>query len=204
MKPADHLVIFAKSPRLGRVKARLSADIGVVAATALYRRTLAAMALRLGRDRRWRTVVAITPDKDAMSRVVPGRGLRIGQGPGDLGQRLGRVFRRLPKGRAVIVGSDIPDISPRHVAEAFRALGRYDAVFGPADDGGYWLVGLKRRPRLLSPFAGVRWSSPSALADTLANLGPGRRVALLEVLVDVDDGASLAGWRRARQRADAT
>jgi ribosomal protein L22 len=72
------------------------------------------------------------------------------------------------------------------VDKAFALLGRYDAVFGPARDGGYWLVGLKRRPRVLRPFAGVRWSSAHTLADTLANLG-GRRTALVATLSDVDD-----------------
>ncbi len=60
-------------------------------------------------------------------------------------------------------------------------------MFGPAPDGGYWLVGLKRVPRLLAPFAGVRWSSPHALADTLANLD-GLRVVFAATLSDVDTG----------------
>ncbi len=69
----------------------------------------------------------------------------------------------------------------------------HDAVFGPAVDGGYWLVGMKRRPWLRGVFADVRWSSPHALADTLANLA-GRRVLLLDRLRDVDTGADLAAW----------
>ncbi len=103
---------------------------------------------------------------------------------------MANVARELPPGPVVIVGSDIPDIAPNHIAKAFRALGDNDAVFGPATDGGYWLVGLRRRPRFLDPFAGVRWSSVHALADTLANLA-GRRVAFVDLLSDVDDGDSL-------------
>jgi glycosyltransferase A (GT-A) superfamily protein (DUF2064 family) len=68
-------------------------------------------------------------------------------------------------------------------------------VFGPAADGGYWLVGLKRRPRFIDPFQGVRWSSSQALADTLRNL-VGHSHVLLETLADVDDGASFARWRQ--------
>ena len=86
----------------------------------------------------------------------------------------------------MIVGTDVPGIRPAHIAEAFRLLGRHDAVFGPATDGGYWLVGLRRRPRVLRPFANVRWSSPHALADTLANL-EGRTVAFVATLSDVDE-----------------
>jgi glycosyltransferase A (GT-A) superfamily protein (DUF2064 family) len=82
------------------------------------------------------------------------------------------------------------------VAQAFAALGAHDAVFGPAGDGGYWLVGLRRRPRVPDPFRGVRWSTPHALADTLANLRPRERVAMLERLEDIDDAASYRRWRR--------
>jgi glycosyltransferase A (GT-A) superfamily protein (DUF2064 family) len=74
-----------------------------------------------------------------------------------------------PFPRAILIGSDIPGLGPADIAAGFRALGKADAVFGPALDGGYWLVGFgPRRPHC--PFAKVRWSSPHALADTLANL----------------------------------
>lgn len=92
----------------------------------------------------------------------------------------------------MIVGSDIPGISAADIADAFRALGSKDAVFGPATDGGYWLVGLRRRPHFVDPFPNVRWSSEHALADTLANLAD-KEVAMLRPLSDIDDGAS---WRR--------
>jgi hypothetical protein len=94
----------------------------------------------------------------------------------------------------VIIGCDIPGIRREHIASAFRLLGSNDAVFGPALDGGYWLVGLRRRPGVLRSFAGVRWSTPHALSDTLANLA-GRSVAFIAALSDVDDAAALASCR---------
>ncbi len=63
-------------------------------------------------------------------------------------------------------------------------------VLGPAGDGGYWLIGLKRRPRIVGPFDNVRWSSRHALGDTLANL-EGHRIALADTLDDIDDAAGL-------------
>jgi glycosyltransferase A (GT-A) superfamily protein (DUF2064 family) len=107
---------------------------------------------------------------------------------------MGRVMAALPPGPAVIVGADCPDLGPGEVAHAFAALRHHDAVLGPALDGGYYLVGLKRTPRVPDAFAGVRWSGPHALADTLANLG-GLRVALLPPLADIDTGADWARWR---------
>ncbi|MGQ0664221.1 MAG: TIGR04282 family arsenosugar biosynthesis glycosyltransferase [Pseudomonadota bacterium] len=195
------LVILAKAPALGRVKRRLAAAIGAGAALGFYRRTLGAVLLRLGRDRRWQTVLAVTPDRAARrSRLWPVRLEARAQGPGDLGQRMGRVFRQLPPGPVVIVGADIPELAAEHIARAFGALGAADAVFGPAPDGGYWLVGLRRGPSLPGLFANVRWSSAEALDDTLANLR-GRRVRLIDTLADVDDGAALARWRAARWTA---
>jgi hypothetical protein len=190
------LVIFAKAPALGRVKSRLAHGIGDAAALAFYRRTLARVARRLAADARWRTVLAVTPDRSALSgRRWPSRLARRGQGGGDLGARMARAFRDLPKGRVVIVGADIPEIEPAHVARAFAALGAADIVFGPARDGGYWLIGAKGAARATRMFAGVRWSTRHALADTRANLD-GLEVKLLDVLDDVDDARAHARFLR--------
>jgi hypothetical protein len=101
------------------------------------------------------------------------------------------VMDRLPPGPVLIVGTDIPGIRAADIAEAFRALGAHDAVLGPAADGGYWLVGLKRIPRVVRAFDAVRWSGPHALADTLGNLN-GLRFALTRRLDDVDRAGDLA------------
>ena len=130
--------------------------------------------------------------------------MRVPQGRGDLGARMARPFRHLPPGPVVIVGSDIPEVRRGHIAQAFDALRRADVVFGPARDGGYWLVGLGRRRQVPNLFRDVAWSTGRALADTRANIPPGRAVALLEMLDDVDDAAAWRRWRsRAASRPDA-
>lgn len=184
------LVVFVKEPQAGRVKTRLGRGIGTTRAVAFYRHTTATVLARLGSDPRWRTVLAVAPDAALASRAWPSSIERVGQGPGDLGARLDRVMSGLPPGPVVIIGTDIPEIRPRHIAEAMKRLGGVDAVFGPAPDGGYWLVGMKRRPRMLPAFAAVRWSSPYALEDTRANLA-GHAVALLDTLSDVDEAEDL-------------
>lgn len=176
---------MAKAPLSGRIKRRLAASVGPVSAARFYRTCLAHTLMRLGRDRRWRTLLAVSPDRDVSAPYWP-RGIeRVPQGGGDLAARMQRLFARLPPGPAIIVGSDIPAIRPSDIARAFRLLANSDAVFGRAADGGYWLVGMRRRPRLLSPFGNVRWSGPHALADTLRNL-EGHRVAFAATLSDVD------------------
>ncbi len=199
--------MFARAPRRGTVKRRLAAAIGDGPALRFYRSTLLDLLRRLGRDPRWTTWLALTPDRAAVgSRRWPGRPRPIPQGGGDLGARMGRVLRPaprscgrprapgLPPGAVVIVGSDIPGLGRGHVAAAFRALGAAPVVIGPAADGGYWLIGARRRPHPPAGlFRAVRWSTRHALADTLAGLPAGTRVARLDTLPDIDDGED---WRR--------
>jgi rSAM/selenodomain-associated transferase 1 len=176
----DTVVVFARAPRLGAVKRRLARDIGSRAALRFHTATLRRLLRGLAAEKRFRTVLAITPDRARVS--FPMQQMR--QGGGDLGVRMHRAFWRFPRGRVAIIGSDIPDAGPGDLLAAFRALGSADAAFGPAADGGYWLVAMSPR-RPARPFALVRWSSEHALADTLANF-VGRRVVLLRTLHDVD------------------
>lgn len=191
---------MAKRPVIGRAKRRLAQELGQAAALRFYRGCLFHTVLRLAQDPRWRPILAVDPDTAVAESVwhLRRRVAVLPQGRGDLGRRMQRLFERLPPGPAIIVGSDIPAIRPADIAQAFKLLGGADAVLGKAPDGGYWLIGLKRTPKVLRPFAGVRWSGPHALDDTLANL-KGRRVAFAATLSDVDTRTDLA---RERDRAE--
>src|SRR5580704_9527222 len=139
-----HLILFVREPRLGTGKRRLARDIGAVAAVRFERLMLARSLRRLGRDRRWTLRLAVTPDRAA--RDWPARLNIAPQGAGDLGQRMRRTLAACPPGPAVLIGSDIPQLTAAHIREAFALLGRHDIVFGPATDGGFWLVGTRHRP----------------------------------------------------------
>ena len=184
---------MVKQPRVGAVKTRLARDIGAVEAWRVYRAMSGNLVRRLAADRRWRTLLAVTPDHALDARDWPDGIARIAQGPGNLGARMQRLLDRFAPGPAVIVGSDLPALSPDRIAAAFRALRRAGIVVGPAGDGGYWLVGARslRMPRL---FENVRWSGPHALADTLRNVR-GIEVAMLDELEDLDDAAGYRRWR---------
>ncbi|SEP43424.1 hypothetical protein SAMN02990966_06190 [Rhodospirillales bacterium URHD0017] len=190
-----HLVIFARAPELGRVKRRLAREIGDAAATRFYRLTLVRQNRHL-RDPRWQLWLFVTPDTalaDVAWRGIARRQVRP-QGPGDLGVRMKRPFLALPAGPVVLVGSDIPAMRASHIARAFDLLGRHDFVFGPATDGGFWLVGARRtRPMPRGLFADVRWSTYHALADSISTLPSDYSVACADVLDDVDDLRGLMG-----------
>lgn len=194
--PLNHLVVFAKTPRLGTVKTRLAKHIGTVAAWTFARRTLKAVVQPLANDSRWQCRLAVSPDRAVhQSALWPKARGMIAQGPGDLGQRMARVAKHMPPGPVIIIGADVPAIRPRHIAAAFQSLGAQDAVFGPARDGGFWLVGLKRRPVFKDIFQNVRWSTEHALEDTIANLPGPWSHGLLETLEDIDDGEAYRRWR---------
>ena len=196
MRRRPTVIVFAKAPMLGAVKTRLARDVGQLAAWRFHRRALAVALRRLGGDRRWRTVLALTPDRLAgRVRVTPHAGNRLAQGRDDLGRRMARALERFQPAPVLLVGGDIPAMRPGHVAEALRRLAGAQVVFGPAEDGGYWLVGIRGRRRAEHLFRNVRWSSRDALADSLANLHPGERVALAATLFDVDRGADLGRCR---------
>lgn len=181
------VIIFAKVPRYGAVKTRLARDIGAGEALRFYRQTLAAVVRRMTDDARFETVMALTPDHLCNGY---GAGVRLApQGGGDLGRRMVRALRAAGNRPAIVIGSDIPDVTSAHAAVAFAALGRAPFVLGPAADGGYWLIGARHPSRLCTKVLdGVRWSSPHTLQDTIERLGD---VAVLDaVLHDVDDGAA--------------
>jgi len=143
---------------------------------------------RLAADRRWRMRIAVTPDTVRHRIRHWSKELEtVGQGGGDLGIRMYRALQGCPAGPVVLIGADIPMLQARMIAEAFRLLGDRDVVFGPAEDSGFWLVGV-RHPRVLPNFfRGVRWSGPDALADTLAGLPRRTTAGFVERLADVDD-----------------
>lgn len=187
------LIVMVKEPRAGRVKTRLGRDIGMVDAVWWFRHQSRDLIRRL-RDPRWQIVLAVAPDTTGMaSRFWPGDLARMPQGRGDIGQRMLRALHAIRRGRVCLVGADIPDLSRRHVARAFAELGRHDIVFGPANDGGFWLVGLTGGQALPTGlFQGVRWSGPETLADAIASAN-GAKVGLVDQLHDVDTKDDLQG-----------
>ncbi|GAA6208893.1 TIGR04282 family arsenosugar biosynthesis glycosyltransferase [Cognatishimia sp. WU-CL00825] len=189
MRP--QLVVMVKEPLPGRVKTRLGRDMGMTGSAWWFRHQVAGLLRRI-ESPKWETILAVAPDAEGMqSRVWPAHLPRVAQGGGNLGDRMARIFRSAAPGPVCIIGADIPGINQQCINLAFQWLGNHDAVFGPAPDGGYWLVGMKRigaiSPRL---FDGVRWSSEFALADSMATM-TGLRIAKTTVLRDVDTVSDL-------------
>ena len=191
------LLVFTKAPYYGQAKSRLAAGIGKVHAARLYRAMIARV-LRNVRDPRWETVLYVTPDKDAarlFGGIWPASLVRRVQGQGSLSPRLARALDA--KRPIAVIGTDCPQVRARDVACGFKALKSSKAVFGPADDGGFWLMAM-HGPVPAGVFDGVAWSTDTALSDVERNLG--FDAARLRTLIDVDDIAALNAVRAMRNR----
>ncbi|MDG1020904.1 MAG: TIGR04282 family arsenosugar biosynthesis glycosyltransferase [Emcibacteraceae bacterium] len=183
------LVIFVKAPQMGRVKTRLARDIGQFHAWRFYRNTVTGLIKRVG-EGNWNTVLCVSPD-GYKGTFFDDRYPIIAQEGGDLGQRMQRVFDTVNDGPLVLIGGDIPSIKKYHIENAFDVLKDSDITFGPATDGGYWMVGQRRRRARTSPFHDVRWSTEHTLSDTVENIDPSNRISFTDILSDVDEGGDL-------------
>lgn len=184
-------LVFAKAPEPGAVKTRLAPLLGdggaAVLAARLARRTIGVVTKASFAS----TTLCCAPDETHAFFALCERQFAatlVGQGDGDLGARMHRAFvRALTRhDAAVLVGTDIPAMDPSDLDAAGAALrAGADAVLGPASDGGYWLIGL-RRPDV-SVFEGIEWSAPSVLAATRERMTRlGWRVAEVPTRADVD------------------
>ena len=197
----DWLVVFARAPELGRVKTRLAAEVGAERALAIYRE-LASRVLDAVRDGPHQIVIAHSPaDAEPGMRAWLGDAFAYApQCDGNLGARMTHAFAStLEAGaeRVVLIGTDCPTIGAETVAAAFAALDEADVVFGPALDGGYYLVGARKLHPLL--FQAVPWSSERTLAVSLdLARRAGLRLALLPSMRDVDTAADWRAYEKER------
>jgi rSAM/selenodomain-associated transferase 1 len=199
--PARAVLVFVRAPEPGRVKTRLASTIGAEAALRVYRR-LAEHTLRVAgalAAEGVRVRVHYTPADagDAVRAWLGADAAYLPQSEGDLGTRMEDAFARaFVEGaeQVVIVGSDLPALSAPLLRRAFQALDAHPAVIGPARDGGYYLLGLRRMVGGI--FDGIAWSTPTVLAETLDRFrAAGIHPPLLEELADVDEAEDLPpGW----------
>ena len=188
------VVVIARAPELGRVKTRLARDVGEETALEVYQ-SLLQHTFQVIRD--WPEVeirytsesycVPFFDDLPSSWRWVP-------QGDGDLGDRLARAAAdAFGRGQwPLLIGVDCPELVREDLDHAERAMTDHDAVIGPAEDGGYWLLGLSRNLR--SVFRDIPWSSQETLLETLCRMRDADATfRLLEEKTDVD---TVVEWRR--------
>jgi len=194
---------MARWPAPGRCKRRLAQSLGAVAAARIQAR-LTAHTLAAARGATQGQGIELVLAVEGLGSLAARRwGQALGadrsvlQGRGALGLRMQRQFQRAARegaSQVVLIGSDLPQLEGVDLTAAFTALGRREGVLGPALDGGYWLIGLRRPdPELL---AGIAWGGAQVLEQTLAAMA--RRKLEPELLTtrgDLDWAHDLVLWR---------
>jgi rSAM/selenodomain-associated transferase 1 len=203
MAAARTLVVMARWPVRGRCKSRLAAELGAARAAAIQDR-LTAHTLAVAREARTRLPFELVLAGSGLGGRALGRWrARLGcdravaQGGGSLGLRLQRqVQASMGRGtrRLLIIGSDLPELGSADLEQAFAALEQHELVLGPAQDGGYWLIGLRRS---LPPlFCGIGWGGDGVLRQTeRAAAAWGLVPHRLECRADLDRPGDLVRWR---------
>jgi hypothetical protein len=209
----QRLIVFTRFPESGKTKTRLIPVLGAAGAARLQRRmtehTIAIAAN--ARRRRPGLTVEVRHEGGSKALMQQWLGQQFSyrqQGDGDIGRRMVHAFEAAFQdgaGLTVIIGSDIPQISADIIHQAFDALQKNDLVFGPARDGGYYLVGMKNTipsETYCRLFDGINWGSGEVLSQTLQIAAEsGLRFILLEMLGDVDRPADLHIWQETEKTA---
>lgn len=178
------------------VKTRLASSIGEEMALDVYRRLLRHTCNVVTQVEAHRYVFysSYIPSDDLFDEALFHKMLQNGN---DLGRRMLNAFEQViaqGSDQTLIIGSDCPDLSPEILNNAFDQLATHDAVIGPAADGGYYLLGLRRAHQRL--FLNKKWSTSSVLKQTLLELkAAGLKTASLPVLSDIDTIEDLRSLR---------
>jgi len=181
------LIIFLRKPELGKVKTRLADTLGAEKALAVYE-TLLDHTLKCSAKLDVERVAWSTGNGDVTELLAPYDFAVYEQRGNDLGERMEFAFDQAfinGNSPVLIIGTDCPGISQELLEQALAALQDHDAVLGPARDGGYYLLGLKRPFNAV--FRGIQWSTDTVAQDTINVLkSHALTVQLLPVLIDVD------------------
>lgn len=197
------LIVMARWPAPGRCKRRLAQELGAARAAQIQAR-LTVHTLAAARDARQGYGLELVLAVEGLGGLAASRwGQALGadrtvlQGRGALGLRMQRQFQRAARdgaSKVVLIGSDLPELEASDLSAAFTSLGHCQGVLGPALDGGYWLIGLRRpEPELL---AGIAWGGAQVLEQTLAAMARrGLEPELLTRRGDLDWARDLLPWR---------
>lgn len=184
----NELLVFAKAPRVGEVKTRLATTIGTEAACDAYKQLVSVVGARLHSIRSATVCFSPVDAEDELRSYFSAEWKFRPQVGFTLGERLqGGLAESFATGaqRVAVIGTDCPYLCAADIENAWNLLGAHDAAIGPAEDGGYWLLGLKApQPEL---FADIAWGTSSVLRQTLDRAERlGLKVATLRTLADVD------------------
>ncbi len=201
------ILFFVKYPEEGQVKTRLSAELNETIAVELYRSfVLDLLSMLEGPALPFRICFSPENSREKFIAWLGSKYSYMPQQGEDLGQRMKNALTQAYAqgfGRAIIIGSDSPDLPKKLIQKAFSSLEAHDAVIGPSYDGGYYLIGFRNDAFLPEAFHGIEWSTDTVFRETLEILKEaGLNVHELPEWQDIDTLADLKSMFRKNHNSE--
>jgi rSAM/selenodomain-associated transferase 1 len=203
----DCLTLFVKYPQKGQIKTRLSQFIGENITRNLYKTFVADMLESIAQRPQYEIRIAFHP-QSARSKVIRWLGKHYSYLPqrgSGLGERMASVLKDIfTEGfeKAIIIGSDIPDLPQSFILKAFESLSTYDAVIGPSFDGGYYLIGFRNDTFFPEFFNGIEWGTDTVFSQTLDRFKKTQTVRILPLWCDIDLPEDIKGLLKRSEKTD--
>jgi len=196
------IIVFTKFPVEGKVKTRLAKNMGNKFAVSFYKSCAEHTFKELLKvEEMGSDLFLFCAEENEIEQVIKWAGNNFNyysQQGNDLGLKMYNAFNTVfKKGykKVIIIGTDMPDVSMNLVQNAISVLDNYSVVIGPANDGGYYLLGFKSK--LIDLFSGIEWSTESVLDNTIEKLNNSKiNYFMLEELTDIDTLDDLQNWHR--------
>jgi rSAM/selenodomain-associated transferase 1 len=211
--PKDYLIVFLKYAEKGKVKTRLAEKMGNEFTLDFYT-ICAEHVFNICNDLKSKDITPIlfSSEKRNVGNIRKWSGEKFDvhfQEEGELGNKMYEAFKQifgLDASKAVIIGTDLPDLSHQIIVEAFNLLDNYDVVLGPAKDGGYYLLGLNKKQfdeSIHQLFNSISWSTNKVLTETIIRIDKLKlKYKLLKELQDIDTEENLVNWLKSEKTKD--
>tara|TARA_B100002052_G_scaffold322_1_gene309 strand:- start:2247 stop:2810 length:564 start_codon:yes stop_codon:yes gene_type:complete len=187
MKKKINIYIFARRPEIGVGKTRLKKRIGKILGANFYHRNLSKLLRTLNSDNRINTSLYVTPDSATYNwpKYISYKIKRFPQGKGNIGNKMIRILNQNKEAK-LLIGSDIPHITLSVLNEAWKKLHNCNVLLGPAQDGGFWLIGFSKRTNIKNLFKNINWNRKDTLKQVKNNIHTKYKVLYTKTLKDID------------------
>ena len=182
-----NLYVFARRPEVSIGKTRLKKKIGKSLGANFYYNNLSKLLRKLSSDKRIKITLYVTPDSATLQwpKYIGINIKRRPQGKGELAVKMMNALSDTAE-KKLLIGSDIPNITPKIISIAWKKLLKYKIIFGPSNDGGFWLIGVNKYRNTKTLFSNVNWISKNTLKQTIKNVPNKNLITYSDVLEDID------------------
>ena len=182
-----NLYIFSRRPEISVGKVRLKKKVGKIIGANIYLYNLLKTIRIFYKDKRINLKICVNPDKATKEwpRYIFPKIERIPQGKGDIGIKMWNIINYDKKAK-IIIGGDIQNIRSQYIIDAWKKLKNLDIIFGPSEDGGFWLIGVSKIRKLNFIFHDIDWNADNTLSQVIFQIPPNISVGFANTLKDID------------------